>query len=143
MCVGDQSDGECIVHCTPPPTWKEQTNANLKAIQKNCRGSCDDDRVEKAIQNLRFERWDAMLLSESWRKEERERWSAADGHLFCAAGHDTERRGDKGVAIILHKRTASKLIRCVAISERLMYVHLQGVMGTKLRIISTNFPDST
>ena len=81
--------------CAPTPTWEEQTKDMFIAIQKNCRGLCDDDRVEEAIAELQNDHWDAIMLSETWRKHEKELWETADGHLFAAAGHDTEGRGDK------------------------------------------------
>ena len=55
-------------------------------IQKNVRSLCSSDRAEELAREVRDRRWDALLISESWRPEKAELWMTLQGRIDMGAG---------------------------------------------------------
>ena len=77
-----------------------------------------------------------MLLNETWRAKERERWKTKNGHMFCGAGGS---EGSNGVAILIHKRWTAGFKAFQAINDRLCIVDCK-ISGYPCRLISVYFP---
>ena len=54
-------------------------------IQKNVTSLCSSDRVEELAREVCDCRWDALLISESWRPGKAELWMTLQGHIYMGA----------------------------------------------------------
>ena len=79
---------------------------------------------------------DIVMLTETWREKERERWFSEDGHMFCGAGGS---RGEKGTAIMIHRRWRSHFPQFQAVHKRICLVDLD-IHGSKLRLLAVYMP---
>ena len=80
--------------------------------------------------------WDVVLLNETWREKKEEVWKNAAGHLFLGAGGML---GQRGVAIIMHRRLEARFKAFHAVSERLCAADVD-IEGAKCRFISVYVP---
>ena len=44
------------------------------------------DKIEELIREVQDCRWDALLLSETWRPNKAEIWESGKGHVYVSAG---------------------------------------------------------
>ena len=72
-------------------------------------------RIEEMISELEGYRWDATLMSETWRSEKSEIWETHHKHIFTGAGKYDNKHG---VGIVLNKKWRQKIIDTEYISER-------------------------
>ena len=70
-------------------------------IHKNARSLTNNSRLEELVREPDTSRWDAILINETWRLEQKEFWKTRWGHIFTASGHA---KNTRGVAILLHSR---------------------------------------
>ena len=109
---------------------------HLKIIGKNVQSLQTDNREEELLMELRSITWDVVLLSETWRAKTRERWLTEDGHMFCGAGG---MKGERGTAILLHRRWTKSFSAFHAVSERVCAIDV-GIGGRCLRFIAVYMP---
>ena len=55
-------------------------------LQKNMRSMHSSEKIEELVTELEGYRWDAILLSETWRHEPAELWETHHNHIFMGAG---------------------------------------------------------
>ena len=70
-------------------------------LQKNMRSMHSSEKIEELVTELEGYRWDAILLSETWRHEPAELWETHHNHIFMGAGKYENKHG---VGIMLNKR---------------------------------------
>ena len=84
-------------------------------LQKKMRSMHSSVRIEDMMSELEGYRWDAILLSETWRHEKAELWERHHKHIFMGSGKfDNEH----GVGIMLCKRWRQRIIGTEYINER-------------------------
>lgn len=108
----------------------------LEIIGKNVQSLQSVSREGELMAELRTIRWDVLALNETWREKQRERWITEDGHLFCGAGG---KKGEQGVAIMIHRRWTGGFRALHAVNERVMAVDID-IGGNHLRLISIYMP---
>ena len=123
----------------PMPAWENRRRGSFVVIAKNCRSLRGADRFDELITDLRKQRWDVVLVNETWRSELEEMWTTEQNHTFIGSGHASGRRG---VGILIHRSWTKSIVGAVPVSERLCYIDLR-LHGNKYRFISVYFPDST
>ena len=121
------------------PMRAQADDKTFVVIAKNCRSLVGPDRFDELTAELRKEKWDVVLLNETWRKDLEEMWTTDEMHTFVGRGHDSGRRG---VGVLVNKRWTKSILGAVPVSERLCYVDMK-VHGKQQRFISVYFPDST
>jgi len=111
----------------------------VKIWQKNCRSLKSDDRVYELERELirSGDSWDAVLLSETWREEEKEFWSTTDENLFFGSGCAD---GRKGTGILLHAKWKKRVTQAVAVNPRLCYIDLKGAGYLRYAWSQPTFP---
>ena len=65
------------------------------------------EKIEELVTELEGYRWDAILLSETWRHEPAELWETHHNHIFMGAGKYENKHG---VGIMLNKRWKKELL---------------------------------
>ena len=84
-------------------------------LQKNMRSMHSSEKIEELVTELEGYRWDAILLSETWRHEPAEIWETHHNHIFTGAGkYENKHVG----GIMLNKRWRKKIIDTDYINER-------------------------
>ena len=73
------------------------------------------ERIEEMICELEGYRWDAVLLSETWRQDKAEKWETHHKHIFMGAGRYDNTHG---VGIMLNKKWRQRVIDSEYINER-------------------------
>ena len=73
------------------------------------------ERIEEMVCELEGCRWDAILMSETWRSDKSENWETHDKHIFMGAGKYDNKHG---VGIMLNKKWRHRIIDTVYINER-------------------------
>ena len=95
------------------------------------------ERIEEMVWELEGYRWDAMLLSETWRQDKEEMWETHHKHIFMGAG-----RYDKhGVGIKLNKKWRQRIIDTEYINERTITTTIV-VNRQRIKLMSVSFPHS-
>ena len=84
-------------------------------IQKNVTSLCSSDRVAELAREVCDCRWDALLISESWRTGKAELWMTLQGHMYMGAGRF---QNEHGVRKLLKRRWNKKTNWTDCISER-------------------------
>ena len=84
-------------------------------IQKNVTSLCSSDRVAELAREVCDCRWDALLISESWRTGKAELWMTLQGHMYMGAGRFPNKHG---VRKLLNRRWNNKTNWTDYISER-------------------------
>ena len=73
------------------------------------------ERIEEMVCELEGYRWNALLLSETWRQDKSEIWETHHKHIFMGAGrHDNKH----GIGIMLNKKWRQRIIDTKYINER-------------------------
>ena len=96
----------------------------FQLLVKNARGLASDDRLDELLQEacVATEDWDVIIITEIWRKTQREYFQTVDGHLFAGAGSDSGRRG---VAFLINKRWARHVEEFCVINERIAFLRIR------------------
>ena len=84
-------------------------------LQKNMRSMHSSEKIEEMVSELEGYRWDAILLSETWRHEQAEIWETHHKHIFKGSGKFDNKHG---VGIMLNKRWRQRIIDTEYINER-------------------------
>ena len=83
-------------------------------------------------------RWDAILVSETWRPEEEEIWESKQGHIIMCAGKFENKHG---VAIVVNKKWKHKINWTNNISERAIATSVT-VKTQRITLVSVYMPHS-
>ena len=80
-------------------------------------GGCTYEHIKTRLNGMRVEgyRWDAMLLSDTWRPDKSEIWETHHKHLFVGAGKYDNKHG---VGIMLNKKWRQRILDTEYINER-------------------------
>ena len=73
------------------------------------------EKIEEMVSELEGYRWDAILLSETWRHEQAEIWETHHKHIFMGSGKFDNKHG---VGIMLNNRWRQRIIDTEYINER-------------------------
>ena len=73
------------------------------------------EKIEEMVSELEGYRWDAILLSETWRHEQAKIWETHHRHIFMGSGKLANKHG---VGIMLNKRWRQRIIDTEYINER-------------------------
>ena len=73
------------------------------------------EKIEEMVSELEGYRWNAILLSETWRHEQAEMWETHHKHIFMRSGKFDNKHG---VGIMLNKRWRQRIIDTQYINER-------------------------
>ena len=76
-------------------------------LQTNTRSLTSSDKIEEMIHEIKDCRWDALLLSETWRSRKAEIWESHPGHIFMG-GRKLE-NNKQGFAIFLNKKWRKRI----------------------------------
>ena len=112
---------------------------SLKIMAKNVLSILSDGRELKLIETFNEVDCDALLISETWRKDKEEIRKPPEGHMFLGSGWQG---GHRGVATILHKRIAIGFKGSYPASERAGAVDVD-IRGAKVRFLAAYLPDSS
>ena len=128
-----------------PPRSTEGKNTNSKnkevtfiILQKNMRSMHSSEKIEELVTELEGYRWDAILLSESWRHEPAELWETHHNHIFMGAGKYDNKHG---VGIMLNRRWRQRIIDTEYINERAITTTIL-VNRQHIKLMSENFHHS-
>ena len=75
-------------------------------VTKNMKSIHSSERIEEMVCELEGCRWDAMLMSETWKPEKSEIWETHHKHIFVGAGKYDNKHG---VGIMLNRKWRQKL----------------------------------
>ena len=97
--------------------WRHTVNKEVTFIrlQKNMRSMHSSEGIEGMVCELEGYRWDAILLSETWRPGKSAIWETHHKHIFMEAGKYDNKHG---VGIMLNKRWRQRIIETEYINER-------------------------
>ena len=110
----------------------------LIILQKNMRSMHSSEKIEELVTELEGYRWDAILLSETWRHEPAELWETHHNHIFMGAGKYENKHG---VGIMLNKRWRKRIIDTDYINERAIKTTIL-VNRQHIDLMSVYFPHS-
>ena len=96
------------------------------------------EKIEELVTELEGYRWDAILLSETWRHEPAELWETHHNHIFMGAGKYENKHG---VGIMLNKRWKKRIIDTDYINERAIKTTIL-VNRRRIDLMSVYFPHS-
>ena len=105
-------------------------------IQKNVRSLKTSDRTDEILMEVDGCKWDALLLSETWRPSKAEMWESTQGHIYMSAGRF---ENNHGVGILLRKTRRKKIQWTEYISERAIATLIE-VNRQKVMLMSVYFP---
>ena len=95
-------------------------------------------KIEELETELEGYRWDAILLSETWRHEPAEIWETHHNHIFMGAGKYENKHG---VGIMLNRRWRKRIVDTNCISERAIKTTIM-VNRRRIDLMSVYFPHS-
>ena len=95
------------------------------------------ERIEAKVCVLEGYRWDATLLSETWRRDKSEIWETHHKHIFMGAG----KYDNHGVGIMLNKKWRQRIINTEYINERAITATIV-VNRQRIRLMSVYFSHS-
>ena len=96
------------------------------------------EKIEELVTELEGYRWDAILLSETWRHEPAELWETHHNHIFMGAGKYENKHG---VGIMLNRRWRKRNIDTDYINERAIKTTIL-VNRQHIDLMSVYFPHS-
>ena len=105
---------------------------------KNMRSMHSSEKIEEMVSELEGYRWDAILLSETWRHEMSEIWETHHKHIFMGAGKYDNKHG---VGIMLKKKWRQRIIDTEYINERAVTTTIL-VDRQHIKLMSVCFPHS-
>ena len=117
---------------------QEHKEVTFIILQKNMRSMHSSEKIEELITELQGYRWDAILLSETWRHEPAELWETQHNHIFMGAGKYENKHG---VGIMLNKRWRKRIIDTDHINERAINTTIL-VNRQHIDLMSVYFPHS-
>ena len=95
------------------------------------------ERFEELLQEIQGEKWDVILLSETWRPN-KEIWESHQGHIIMESGKFENKHG---VAIIVNSRWRQRINWFECISERVIAASIS-VNRHPISLISAYMPHS-
>ena len=101
---------------------------------ENMRSMHSSEKIEEMVSELEGYRWDAVLLSETWRHEQAEIWE----HIFMGSGKFDNKHG---VVIMLNKRWRQRIIDTEYMNERAITTTIV-VNRQHIKLMSVYFPHS-
>ena len=104
-------------------------------LQKNVRSLNSSERFEELTQEVEGSRWDAILISETWRASNAEIWETQHGHRFMGSGKFENKHG---VGILVNKKWRRHIKWTDYISERAISTSIAGNKQHVL-LMSANF----
>ena len=104
-------------------------------LQRNMRSMHSSERIEEMVCEFEGYRWDAILLSETWRPAKSEIWETHHKHIIMGAGKYDNKHG---VGIMLNKRWRKRIIDTEYINERATIL----VNRQHIKPMSVYFPHS-
>ena len=123
-------------------TGKDMQSKNREVtfiiLQKNMRSMHSSEKIEELVTELEGYRWDAILLSETWRHEPAEIWETHHNHIFMGAGKYENKHG---VGIMLNRRWRKRIVDTNYISERAIKATIM-VNRRRIDLMSVYFPHS-
>ena len=93
---------------------------------------------EEMVRELEDYRWDATLLSETWRQDESEIWVTHHKHIFMGAGTEDNKHG---VGIMLNKKWRQRIIDTEHTNERAITATIV-VIRQRIKLMSVYFSHS-
>ena len=111
-------------------------SSKIRILTKNVFSIQTEERLQELMGELRLIEWDVVVLTETWRATREENFIFADGHQFLGSGGTV---GERGVAVIVHRRWRERFHSNKAISERLMAVEID-ILEHKFTVIGTYMP---
>ena len=96
-------------------THSKKKEVTFIILQKNMRSMHSSEKNEELVTELEGYRWDAILLSETWRHEPAEIWETHHNHIFMGAGKYENKHG---VGIMLNRRWRKRIVDTDYINER-------------------------
>ena len=103
---------------------------------KNTQSLQSEERLHELLEEAEEITWDVIFVAESWRGKKEEDFVVKQGHLFLGAGGTP---GERGTALLIHKRWKSGLVDFRARSERLAAADVD-LDGIKYTLVSVYFP---
>ena len=104
-----------LQHTTGKDMHSKNREVTFIILQKNMRSMHSSEKIEELETELEGYRWDAILLSETWRHEPAEIWETHHNHIFMGAGKYENKHG---VGIMLNRRWRKRIVDTNYISER-------------------------
>ena len=80
---------------------KCEKDSTFIVLLKNVRSLNSSERFEELTQEMEGCRWDALLISETWRCNKAEMWETQQGHIFMGSGRFANKHG---VGILVNKK---------------------------------------
>ena len=105
-------------------------------LQKNRRSTHSSERIEEMVCELEGYRWDALLLSETWRQAKK--WETRHKHIFMGAGRYDDKHG---VGILLNKKWRQIIMDTEYINERAIATTIV-VNRQRIKLMSVYFSHS-
>ena len=125
-------------HYTAGEDMHKKKGSHLHHSSKNMRSMHSSEKIEELVTDLEGYRWDAILLSETWRHEPAVIWETQHNHIFMGAGRYENKHG---VGIMLNKRWRKRIVDTVYINERAIKATIL-VNRRRIDLMSVYFPHS-
>ena len=117
---------------------KEKQRRYLYHATKNTRSMHSSERIEEMACELEGYRWDAILLSDTWRQDKSEIWETHHKHTFMGAGKYDNKYD---VGILLNKKWRQRIIDTEYINERAITATIV-VNRQRIKLMSVYFSHS-
>ena len=100
-----------------------QSMGDFIVFAKNVRGMGSNDRLQELILETKSinDKFDILVLSETWRVKKYEYFTTHENHLFTNAGCNSGRRG---VGFLVHNKWVPFMVENRAVSERISYIRI-------------------
>ena len=98
--------------------WEDRV---VTCILKNVMSLETEHRENELLAELELHDWDIVFLNETWRADVEEKWETQSSHLFLGSGGT---KGQRGVAVLLHKKVKRGFQSFHRVSERLCRVDI-------------------
>ena len=104
-------------------TAQSMDDKDFIVFAKNVRGLGNNDRLNELIVETKTiqDRFDILILSETWRVKKTEYFTTDENHLFVNAGCDSGRRG---VGFLVNKKWVPSVVEARGVSERVSYIRI-------------------
>ena len=104
-------------------TAQSMDDKDFIVFAKNVRGLGNNDRLNELIVETKTiqDRFDILVLSETWRVKKTEYFTTDENHLFVNAGCDSGRRG---VGFLVNKKWVPSVVEARGVSERVSYIRI-------------------
>ena len=112
-----QSTSGSSMGCHPTEGKENINEVMCTVLQKNTRSLSSSERIDEMFSEVQGCKWDAMLVSETWRSCTEEIWEWTQGHIVMGARKYDNKHG---AAIIVNKKWKHRINRTNSISERVI-----------------------